>query len=159
MNNETLKLKGSVHYLGKRKDGSIFLDKVVPNTIEAAGKGVITALMLSGVGGTAFNAIAIGIGTGGTTALNSEITTNGGGRQHTGGSPTVTQSQVTTSTSNDTAQWVTTFTFTGSFAITEEGIFNSGTASSGTMLAYQSFAAINVVSGDTVQITHQVVLS
>lgn len=155
-------------------------------------------------------------------ALGQEITTAGGAR----GAATATQ--VTTTITNDTTQLVKTFSFTGSFAVTEEGIVDSATAptvttttqsrintdttvtvASGTgitnndylqwdneivqvtsgggtttltisrgqkgttaashssgvglvdintsanMLAKQSFAAINVANGDSLQITHK----
>lgn len=109
---------------------------------------------LSGQGsyGT-FTAIAIGTGTTAAaatdTALQTEISTNGGAR----GAATATQ--VTTTVTNDTTQLVKTFTFTGSFAVTEEGIFDNAT-SGGNMLARQVFSAVNVASGDSLQITHKV---
>lgn len=96
--------------------------------------------------------IAIGTGTNAAsasdTALQTEITTNGGQR----GAATATQ--VTTSVTNDTTQLVKTFTFTGSFAVTEEGILDNA-SSGGSLLARQVFSAINVVSGDAIQFTHK----
>lgn len=96
--------------------------------------------------------LALGIGTQGSpntaTALASEITTNGGGRS------AATATQITTTLTNDTTSLVHTWTFTGNLAITEEGIFDSATASTGNMMAYQSFSVINVSSGNTLQITH-----
>jgi hypothetical protein len=62
--------------------------------------------------------------------------------------------RVTTTVANDTAQFVTTFTFTGALAITEEGIFQVGSGS--IMLASQSFSTVNVADGDSLQITHKV---
>lgn len=118
------------------------------NTITTKGKEV-TAKQLNGVTTAPVTAIAIGIGTGGTTALNSEITTGGGSR----GAATCTNT--TTDTTGDTAQLVKTFTFTGSFAITEEGLLDNNT-SGGNLMAYQTFSAINVVNTDTLQITHKV---
>jgi hypothetical protein len=94
--------------------------------------------------------LAIGIGTGGTTTLNSEITTGGGARATAG-----TISQVTTTNANDTTSLVNVWTFTAGFAITEEGIFDSTTVSGSHMLAYQSFSAINVVSTDQLTVTHK----
>jgi hypothetical protein len=97
--------------------------------------------------------IALGTGTQGSpttaTALAAEITTNGGGRS------AATASQVTTTVTNDTTQLTHTWTFTGSLAITEEGIFDSASASSGNMMAYQSFSAINVVNTDQLTVTHK----
>jgi hypothetical protein len=96
--------------------------------------------------------LAIGIGTQGTpataTALASEITTNGGARS------AATPTQVTTTVSNDTTQLVHTWTFTGSFAITEECIIDNA-SSGGNMMAYQSFSAVNVVSTDQLTVTHK----
>lgn len=104
------------------------------------------------VGGTTtapVTAIAIGEGTPSATALGSEISTNGGAR----GAATVTNE--TTSVTGDTEQWIKTFNFTGTFAVTEEGLFDNNT-SGGKMLASQSFASIPVGNGDSLQITHQV---
>lgn len=95
--------------------------------------------------------LAIGIGTSGPavtdTTLVSEIVTNGGQRA------SATASQVTTSVTNDTAQLLHTWNFTGSFAVTEEGILDA--ASTGNLLARQVFSAVNVVSGDSLQVTHK----
>lgn len=118
------------------------------NTITSVGK-QIAAQQLGGTTTAPVTAIAIGVGTPTTTALGSESTTNGGSR----GAATVTNQ--TTTTTGDTERWVKTFTFTGSLALTEEGLFDSNT-SGGNMLASQSFSAINVVNTDTLQITHNV---
>ena len=147
---KVIEMKGSVHYLGRHADGTIFCDRTIDNTVTTVGK---TQLALLAYGsGTAFTAIAIGVGTPSSTALGSESTTNGGGRRST-------TDVVKTNPSAGVAQWVTTFSFTGALALTEEGIFNSGSASSGTMLASQTFAAINVVNTDTLAITHSITLS
>jgi hypothetical protein len=147
---EKMKLKGTITLVARHANGKIFARRTIKNTVTAAGKAVVAALMVGDVGGTAFDAIAIGTGTGGTTALNAEATTNGGARRSGA-------NVVGTVPSGSTGQWVTTFTFTGALAITEEGILNN--SSGGTLLAYQSFAAINVANTDTLTITHQVALS
>lgn len=125
---------------------------IADNLIVNAGHAA-TAGQLNGVTTSPMTAIAIGTGTtaaaAADTALQTEITTNGGGRG------AATTSRVTTSVTNDTAQWVKTFTFTGSFAVTEEGILDNN-ASGGNLLAHQVFSAVNVVSGDSLQITHKV---
>lgn len=114
----------------------------------------IAAGQLNGVTTAPVTAIAIGIGTtaaaAGNTALESESTTNGAQRG------AATTSRVTTTVTNDTSQWVKTFSFTGSFAVTEEGLLDNNT-SGGNLLARQVFSAVNVVSGDSLQITHKVV--
>jgi hypothetical protein len=127
---------------------TIHRHNTITNVGRAAGNGRI-----SGQGGySTFVNLALGIGTQGSpatsTTLASEITTNGGAR----GAATATQ--VTTTVTNDTTQLVKTWSFTGTFAVTEEGIFDNAT-SGGSMLAYQSFSAINVVSGDSLQVTHK----
>lgn len=123
-------------------------DGVKANTITTKGK-EITAKQLGGTTTAPVTAIALGIGSPSATALGSEITTAGGQR----GAATVTNT--TTDSTGDTEQWVKTFTFTGSFAITEEGLFDNN-STGGNMLASQSFSAINVVDTDTLQITHKV---
>jgi hypothetical protein len=126
-------------------------DPIVHNTITTKGL-EIAVDQIGGTETTPVTAIAIGIGTPSSTALGSEIASGGGSR----GAATVTN--ITVSTTNDTEQWQKTFTFSGSFAITEEGLFDNNT-SGGNMFASQSFSAINVVSGDTLQVTHKVTAS
>lgn len=121
---------------------------IVPNTVTTLGKKV-AAQQFGGTTTAPVTAIAIGIGSPSASALGSEITTNGGER----GASTV--SNQTTSLTGDTEQFIKTFTFTGSFAITEEALFDNNT-SGGNMACSQSFSAINVVSTDTLQITHKV---
>jgi len=125
------------------------------NLITNAGLAVVAG-QINGATTAPVTAIAIGIGTtaaaAGNTALESEITTNGGQRG------AATASRVTTTQTNDTAQWVKTFSFTGSFAVTEEGLLDNNT-SGGNLLARQVFSAVNVASGDSLQITHKVAVT
>jgi hypothetical protein len=122
---------------------------LVSNLVTNAGVAGVASRVNGNGAEAAFTYIAIGTGTAAAaatdTTLGTEITTNGGER----GSATATRT--TTDVSNDTATLVKTFTFTGSFAVTESGVLNA--ASAGTMLARQVFSAINVVSGDSLQIT------
>lgn len=119
------------------------------NLVTDAGMAAVASRINGSGGENAFTYIAIGIGTTaaaqGDTTLQSEITTNGGQRA------AATVSRVTTDVTNDTAQLVDTFSFTGSFAVTESGVFNA--ASNGVLLARRVFTAINVISGDSLQIT------
>jgi len=121
---------------------------LITNVGHAAGNG-----RMSGQGGySTFVNLAIGTGTTAAavtdTALQTEITTLGGARS------AATATQVTTTVTNDTTQLVHTWTFTGSFAVTEEGILDNA-SSGGSLLAHQVFAAINVVSGDSLTVTHK----
>lgn len=128
--------------------GEYTFNMVRANTFTTKGKELAQKL-LSGQTATAVTYQGLGIGTGGTTALNSEITTVGGERA----ASTITS--ITTTVTNDTANFTHTWAFTGTKAVTEEGLFND--ASAGDMAAYQSFSAINVVSGDSLQVTHKLI--
>lgn len=96
--------------------------------------------------------IAVGTGTNAVsatdTALQTESSTSGLTRA------TSTVSLQTTTVTNDTAQWLKSFSVTGTVSVTESGVFNASSA--GTMLCRQTFSAIGVVNGDTLQITWKV---
>jgi hypothetical protein len=122
---------------------------LVRNIVTNAGLAGI-ASRINGAGSEAiFNYIAIGTGAtaaaAGDTTLQTEIASGGGSRA------AATASRVTTSTTNDTARLVYTFTFSSSFAITESGVLNA--SSSGVLLCRQTFSAINVANGDSLQLT------
>lgn len=52
---------------------------------------------------------------------------------------------------------VGTITFSGTFAVTEHGLFSAST--SGTLLDRSVFSAVNVVSGDSIQFTYSLTLT
>jgi len=121
----------------------------ISNLITNAGfAGVASRINGSGAE-AAFTYMALGTGTTAAnvadTTLETESTTGGAARA------SATVSRVTTDVTNDTAQLVNTFSFTASFALTESGVLNA--ASAGTLLARQVFSAINVASGDSLQVT------
>lgn len=127
-------------------------EKEISNLITSAGKAG-AASRLNGSGGeAAFTYIATGTGTNAAnvsdTTLQTELAASGLTRAN------ATASRVTTSVTNDTAQLVNTFSVSGTVAVTESGILNA--SSSGTLLARQVFTAINVVNGDSLQITWKV---
>jgi len=129
-----------------------FVDSmVISNLVTTAGVAGIAA-RINGTGTpAAFTYIGLGTGTTGAadadTQLETEATESGGARA------AATCTVVTTGTAGDTAQLVNTFNFTtgASYAITESGVLNA--ASTGTLLARQVFAAINVASGDSLAVT------
>jgi len=125
---------------------------LVKNLVTTRGKEIV-AEQLGGTTTAPVTAIALGTGTtaaaAGDTSLETEISSGGGSR----GASTVTNE--TTTTTKDTEQWVKTFNFTSTFAVTEEGLFDNNTIG-GNMLARQVFSAINVSSGDSLQVTHKV---
>lgn len=130
--------------------GKWTFERATHNTIPDVGLAV-AAKRLGGITEDAVSHMAIGTGTPTTTALGAEITTGGGARA------AVTPTSQTTTVTGDTIRSVKTFSFTSSFAVTEEGLFNAATA--GDMIASQNFSAINVANGDSLQITHDIVMS
>lgn len=138
--------KGLLQALGL---GSWGTEMKLANLITTAGKAGVASRINGSGGEAAFTYLAIGTGTTAAnvadTTLETEITTGGGARA------AATASRTTTDTTNDTARLVYTWTFSSSFAVTEAGALNA--ASSGTLLNRQVFTAVNVVSGDSLQVT------
>lgn len=154
---EPVKMKGVFHIVHRDPEGNVITEFEAPNVITNTGLAEVSSLILTDNPGsaTAFDYIAIGTGTTSETAtdtqLEAEITTGGGERA------AATGTQVTTTVTNDTAQLQHTFSFTSSFAVTETGIFNAATG--GDMLCRKTFSAVNVASGDSLQITYKVQFS
>jgi hypothetical protein len=142
--------KAIMPFLGRWSDGKRFRNLVV-----SAGKAGMASRCNGSGGEAAFTYIATGTGTtaaaAGDTTLQTELAASGLSRANS------TASRVTTSVTNDTAQLVNTFTVTGTQAVTESGVLNA--ASVGTLLCRQTFSAINVVNGDSLQITWKVQFS
>lgn len=113
-------------------------------TVTNAGLAEVAELIIGS--GVAFDSLAIGTGTANFNATSTELND-----EYQRASATL--STETTDTTGDTAQLLHTFTFTESKAITEAGVFNH--ASTGDMLVAQTFSAVNVVNGDSLQITYQ----
>jgi hypothetical protein len=121
-----------------------------PNGITNAGFASVAGLILTDVGDTPYDYLAIGTGTTAfdptQTALITEVKRKAG-----------TGTRVTTSVTNDTSNLTTTFssadTLSGTQAITEVGMFNA--AAAGTMIMRQTFSSlsINWDAGDTLQVT------
>ena len=155
METEDIKVQGLIHFEHRNSEGKLIEERDVKNLVTNAGFAALAGLALVDVGGTAFDYIAIGTGSTAAnvtdTTLGTEIAANGG--QRAAGTGT----RVTTTVTNDTAQLVLTYTFTGSYAVTEAGVLNA--SSSGTLLCRQVFSAINVVSGDTLTVTWKVKFS
>jgi len=127
--------------------GKLKEELYVSNSMTTTGLASIAAMLVADVGLTGYDYIAVGTGITGWSAANvameSEV-----GRVATTGSVTTTTGAL------DTAQFVAQTTFGASFAITEVGVLNA--SSSGNLLCRQTFAAINVVSGDSLQVTYKV---
>lgn len=125
--------------------------KTLANLIPTAGKAGVASRINGDGAEAAFTYLAVGVGTtaadAADTALESEIVDSGLARA------AATCSRVTTDVTNDTAQLLKSWSVTGTKAVTEAGALNADAA--GTLLGRQVFSAINVVSGDTLQITYK----
>ena len=127
--------------------------------IATAGRAVISA-RLYGTASAAYGAIGQGTGVAAfaitDTTLGTEVKADGTAAAgvHAIPSASVTASSVTTTLTNDTAQFVGTVAETATIAVTECGLFNADT--NGTLLARQTFSAINVVNGDSIQFTWKI---
>lgn len=119
------------------------------NLTTTTGKAGIASRINGSGGEAAFTYIAVGTGVTAAaitdTTLQTELAASGLSRAN------ATASRVTTDTTNDTARLQNTFTVTGTAAVTESGVLNA--ASVGTLACRQTFSAINVVNGDSLQIT------
>lgn len=143
------------------KFGNVKQSHFGEDLITSAGKAAVAGLLTKDVAISGFEYIAIGSGntaaSTGDTALDAEFKRAG-----------ATGSRVTTTVSNDTAQFVYVFasgkpaglngTSTGTRAIEESAIFNSPTAGQLQMLCRQTFGALNVDwdGGDSLQLTWKV---
>ena len=152
-----LKVAGAFHFEHYR-NGALIDERSVRNLIVNDGFAAVAGLIIQTGSTSPFAYLAIGQSTQAAastdTALYAEISgTSGGGKR-----ALATLSRVTTDVTNDTAQLAKTFTFTttGTYAITEAGVFNAITTSSGTMLCRQIFAAINVVILDVLNLTYKI---
>ena len=146
---EKTKLSGRFR-IAHLRDNLIIDERDIPNTIMNAGKAEVTGLMLTDIGGTAFDYLAVGTS---ATAPNATQTALIAQVYRVAG----TGSQQTTTTTNDTARLTSSIAITASNSIQEAGIFNSSSA--GDMLARTTFSAISVQSGDTLNIGYDIALS
>ena len=128
--------------LEKIRDGKVIEVRAFYNLIPTVGKALISGLLIAT--GTAATHIAIGTGASGPVAGDTALTTE----THRA---SATRSQVTTSTTNDTAQYEVTISMSGSYDITEAGLLNSG--SGGTLQAIQNFTAVELIPGDSIRVT------
>lgn len=123
--------------------------RLVSNLVTDAGKAGVASRINGSGAEAAFTYIAVGTGTtaanAADTTLETEIVDSGLARV------AASVSRVTVDVTNDGARLTTTFSVSGTKAVTESGILNAGAA--GVLLARQVFSAVNVVSGDSLAIT------
>ena len=148
-------LKDRVILVCRRKDGSIkwrydSAEDPASKSMAKTGMAQVAGLILTDVGGTAFDFVGIGTGTTAPTADDTDLETPVKRKAGTG-------TRTTTTFTNDTAQLVATFskddTLSGTSAITEIGIFTA--VSAGVMLFRKTFTAksVNWDDEDTLEAT------
>jgi len=154
---EGAQLKGFIKLDHFDDSGNLMETVETPNALMNLGFKEVAGLFCSDQAGsyTAFDYIAVGTGTTAATAtdttLETEETENGLTRAASTGT------LVTVNVTDDTAQFLKSFSCSGSVAVTESGVLNASSA--GTLLCHQTFSAINVADGDTLQITWKVTVA
>lgn len=151
---ESIKTIGKIEFEIRDKEGNLKDSWTVNNLIVNAGKAQL-ALLAIDASATPFTYLALGSS---TTAVALSQTTLGTEYSTIGLSRAVaTVSRITTTTTNDTAQLVYTWTASGSGTVEEIGIFNA--ASAGTMLGRALTTSRSLVSGDTFLATYKVIFA
>lgn len=151
---ENLFIKGRLSIELTDAYGNLKETREIPNLVVNSGRAFIAQAMLKTTTNTPAAMTHIGVGTGSTAAA----LTDTGLSTEIGTRSSATATNVTTTVTNDTAQYVATFlpgNATG--AITEAGVFNASTA--GTMLCRTTFAVINKGENDTITITWKVTVA
>lgn len=104
--------------------------------------------------GTEPKYIAWGTGAGTAAAADTTLFTEGPEARTTG-----TSSKVTTTTTNDTYQVTGTITASGTRAVTNAGLFDVVTSSSGNLFVKGDFTTVNLSNGDSIALTIKVQFS
>lgn len=149
MEKEKATLQGKFHIALVRNNG-IVEERENFNTVMAGGKSLLSGLMLTDVGGTACDHIAIGTG---TTAPATSQTALVGEKYRNA----CTGSQQTTTVTNDTARLTCSISITASNTMSEAGIFNS--SSGGVMFARATYSGLAVNSGDSLNVGYSVTIA
>jgi len=122
----------------------------IPNTITNTGKQQVASLLLTDVGGTAFDYLAIGTA---STAPSTANTALGSEAYRVAGAGT----RVTGSSGiSDSSRLSGSFNITTTATMREMGIFNS--SSTGIMLGRATFSDLAVNNGDTVNAVYTVIV-
>ena len=148
-------LKGVFDIVHKDAQGNLKESFSIDNTITNTGKAKLV-LYLQGSGTAPYKRLALDASSTAAAAANttlaSEITSPSLKRAN------ATTTQATTNVSNDTSQLVHTFTSTATQAVYGVGVFDTPT-SGGNMISRATFAVKNLVSGDTLQVTHKIIVA
>jgi len=154
---ESMKVTGHINLKAFDSEGNLKDERDVKNVITTASLAEISGLVGATGSKTAFTFLATGTGTTAASSADTQLETEvlGSGLERAA----ATVSQQTTTETNDTLQLLKSFSVTGTVAVTEAGAGNNAAADTGTLFGHQVFAAVNVVSGDTLQITYKFAFS
>jgi hypothetical protein len=151
---DTLKIQGRIR-LDIIRNGKLIKGKWIKNVITNIGKASVAGLVGNTGTITAFTYLAVGTSNTATnasqTALIAEITDTNLARV------AATVSRTTTTTTNDTLQFVYTWTSSGTKAVEEIGVFNDPTT--GTMLCRALTSTKSLTNGDQLLATYQIKFS
>jgi hypothetical protein len=152
MINEKLKLSGQVNIVLRDASGKIKDEREIHNLVVNKGLGYIASRITSASKGV-MSHMALGAGTAAAAAGQTDLVTILGAREGL-------DSTSISGTSLEKVVYVASFEAgdaTG--AVTEAGIFNSGTAGSGDMLCRTTFSVVNKAADDTMTVTWTITLS
>ena len=152
MINEKLKLSGHVNIVLRDASGQVKDEREIRNLIVNVGLGYIASRMASASKGV-MSHMALGAGTTAAAAGQTDLVTILGSREGL-------DSTSISGTSNEKVVYVSSFEAgDGTGAVTEAGVFNSGTAGSGDMLCRTTFGVVNKAADDTMTVTWTITLS
>ena len=106
------------------------------------------AKLINGVETTKFTHIQVGTGVGAAAAGDTAL-----------GTYNAEIDSTETYEASYKAKFVGTIAFTGNVAVTESGVFNGAQAGSPEMLCRQTFSALNMTNGDSLEMTWKVTVS
>lgn len=148
-------LKGIFEIEHRDAQGNLKGKYTIDNTITNTGKAKVAG-KIQDVARAPFKYMALDASSTAATAtdttLASEITSPSLKRV------TATNTQATTNVTDDTSQLVHTFSSTATQTVYGVGIFDTPT-SGGNMISRATFAAKNLTSGDTLQVTHKIIVA
>lgn len=150
---ELIKATGKVKIVVHDENGVVKEERNIDNLVVSVGKAYITSRMI----GTASNVMShMEVGTDNTSAAAGDTTLGSAvAASRTG---LTSSTQVTSSTTDDSVQYICTFPAgTGTGALVEAGIFNASSA--GTLLCRTVFSVVNKGASDAMTITWTVTLS
>ena len=146
---EGLKATGLVQFVHTNSLGEVLNKFEVPNLVVTTGKNYIAGKMVAEASDVPVHMSHMAIGTGTASPADADLTL---------GTQTGRVLLSGNSVTNNAITYTATFPAgTGTGAITEAGIFNSGTA--GTMLCRTTFPVVNKQAGDTIAVTWVVTVS